>query len=837
MNEIIININEANKAQKYQDEKELFQIEAFKNVAKILKEHKVDDDKTKDITDCRFHDTIFIDGDRGVGKTAFMINIENYYKNIAKIEKPKYIFLKPVDPTLLEHTEKFLSVVLARIVEFVNDNKENFEEKYYKSLENLSKSLEAIKTLDEDIGIDEIASNKSSLKLEQYAHEFFLIVSKMFGVNAIVMLIDDVDMAFDKGFDVLEVVRKYLASPYLIPIVAGDMKLYREIVETKFMEKIDFYKDVSAYNQMKSIFEKGCFDDRQVTKSWDISKFGCDHELLIQNRQELKDKKYLVEHLVEQYLHKVFPSEYHIKLKDIFSILKSNNVTIEINGKKIPYKDLKDFEIRVINWGINQKEFTQQVFTNNTRDFAQYLYHKKEIFGKVFDETYNPDDYIEKEKSKPYSIISNRFDELIKKRIIGTDEHKKTLKLTADFYRYANDENKKRLSLLLDNDVEAFTEKGYSIYKALRGNFFLNEKSPYNKIDKEVIRSALDFPKYFTEYKSIVENLKESYFKEYFVFNLMLHNDYYTNTNTKHLFITGKFIEAFFCLLDNTIDNKSKIIINISNPIFSEISKNNYIQFNENYREEEFEDDSSVMTEKIQKYFSKETLPHNKPFITSIFLHEVLKKYINNLNIFKIGEHKNEVEDKFNDEFNKLYKEVPYFDNMKKVLYILLNSIAYFELRETPSNENIALGKNINNINKSRTYNKNIRKMIETDKETDNLTVFFYQLFRNILNNEDKSNSLFIKTFEELNDLNKLIEKKLKEYGYNPRGMTDEKKEALIDNIVSDMDKLDANMKRGILEYPRFMENIVYYVYKKKPDVKDKAMDLREQLLQGQDES
>ena len=92
-----ININEANKAQKYQTIEELFQIDAFKNVAKILEEHKFGKN-TSDITDCRFHDTIFIDGDRGVGKTAFMINIENYYNQSFKVEeKPKYIFLKSVD--------------------------------------------------------------------------------------------------------------------------------------------------------------------------------------------------------------------------------------------------------------------------------------------------------------------------------------------------------------------------------------------------------------------------------------------------------------------------------------------------------------------------------------------------------------------------------------------------------------------------------------------------------------------------------------------------------------------------------------------------------------------
>ena len=35
MNEIIININEANKAQRYQNKNELFQIEAFEKVSNV----------------------------------------------------------------------------------------------------------------------------------------------------------------------------------------------------------------------------------------------------------------------------------------------------------------------------------------------------------------------------------------------------------------------------------------------------------------------------------------------------------------------------------------------------------------------------------------------------------------------------------------------------------------------------------------------------------------------------------------------------------------------------------------------------------------------------------
>jgi hypothetical protein len=809
MNEIIININEANKAQKYSD-KGLFQIEAFKRVSKILNNHFYDKEKTKNIVDCRFHDTIFIDGDRGVGKTAFMLNIKNYYEKLYSEKTKKYLFLDPVDPTLLEHTEKFLSVILARIVEKVNESITNNEinsdisSKYYESLESLSKSLSAIKTLPDDIGIEEIASNKSSLKLEQHAHVFFKEVSHIFKVDGLVMLIDDIDMAFDKGFDVLEVVRKYLASPYLIPIVAGDMKLYKEIIETQFMEKIRFSDDI---NHLKAIYNTS-----ELKKS-----------------SEYEDKKKLLNNLVEQYLHKIFPNEYHIQLKNIFSILKENNVKIKLSDKlEVLYEDLKDFEIRLINYGINQKKFTHQVFTDNTRDFVQYLYNKREIFIHAFNDKTIP----KKEKEKDYLIISNRFDNLILEQFIKQSaRHKESLKLTADFYRYSNDIDKKRLSLLLDNDVNAFTDNGYSIYNALKGDFFIKGKMPYAKIEKEIIRNSLDFPKYFTEYKAIVDNLKNKFFQEYFVFDLMLHNDYYTNTNTKHLFITGKFLEAFFCLLDSTISNKYKLISNITEPIFSDIPKNNYVKFNESYQEEEYEEDSVEIVDKFNEYFTKEQLSYNKPFISSIFLYEVLKKYIKNLNIFKIGEHNIEIEDKFNDEFNKLYKEVPYFDNMKKVLYIFLNSVAYFELQETPSNENIALGKNINNINKSRTYNKNIRKIIDNEtKYKDTLSLFIYNLFKNVLNNTDKNNSLFSKTFEELNDVKKTIEKILKQYGYVNARMSDDDKEKLIDNLTENIDNLDSKIKAGILEYPRFIDNIVYFTYKKKPEVKNKANELRRLL-------
>lgn len=807
MNEIIININEANKAQKYQDEKELFQIEAFKNVAKILKEHKVDDDKTKDITDCRFHDTIFIDGDRGVGKTAFMINIENYYKNIAKIEKPKYIFLKPVDPTLLEHTEKFLSVVLARIVEFVNDNKENFEEKYYKSLENLSKSLEAIKTLDEDIGIDEIASNKSSLKLEQYAHEFFLIVSKMFGVNAIVMLIDDVDMAFDKGFDVLEVVRKYLASPYLIPIVAGNMKLYREIVEAKFMEKIDFYKDVSAYNQMKSIFEKGCFDDRQVTKSWDISKFGCDHELLIQNRQVLKDKKHLVDHLVEQYLRKVFPNEYHIKLKDIFTILKENKVQVKLKDDlEVPYTEIKDFEIRHINLGINQVEFTYQIFSNNTRDLVQYLFAKKDIYIEFFTKIKDkyPKEAIHK-KYIPQNVIDKYDNDIFQYIFKDTTLYKKSLEITSNIYEYGQDKQKE-LSRLIENDVKAFDHGIYDVYKAFIGKVFKD-----SKLVVEISKPRLAI--YYLSYKG-VKNFKDDNNK--YIVELFVHNNYYRNNETKNYLFAGKLLEIVLFSLSINKNSENKLADISSNiPFNSEFSKNKNYERNDSLSEEDTSVEDTVLTysDKFYSELFEQLLSWKKDnlvntALNSLSIYEILHKFFNNLNELKLKEKqlKNETPHKF----------------MKRIVYILINAVAFFEnSRKNLATTNIAM---VNTFDKetiekkTNAYIQNIQPLLDSSDKSITKALFSHPIIKIVLSDEKELEDL---VFPE----QKTATQKFNDFVKDIKSFGIDQKIEVLEKVL----KLDKQDIQEISQIDKFKKSVISTSKDSNTEKQNKFLELKQQ--------
>lgn len=790
--EIIININESNKAQKYKEKNELFQIEAFSRVTEILKEHS-HGYETKNIVDCRFHDTIFIDGNRGVGKTAFMLNIEKYYDAFMKKEKEesdnKFVFLNPIDPTLLEHTEKFLSVVLARIVEKVTDSLEENQvdtkklDNYYNSLEKLSKSLSAIKTLEVDLGIEEIASSKSSLKLEQHSHEFFKTVCKLFNnSHALVMLIDDVDMAFDKGFDVLEVVRKYLASPYLIPIVAGDMNLYKEIVETRFMDKIEFSNDMKY---LRSIYK---IED-------------------VKDSDEYKEKKELINNLVEQYLHKVFPSEYHIQLKNIYKILKEKYVTIIFNKDlKVSYDDIKNFEIRHLNLGINQVEFTFQIFSDNTRDLIQYLSSKKNIYLNFFT---NFKDYVyEKKKDIAYSPqnLNLKFDTAILSFVNENHNklYEKSIYKSSEFYKFSTDRKKKELSILTRNDYNSFDSNKYNLYKA-----FSTEEFRFLNKFKDLEKSV---PRYSIQSKGLQTILnKDDDYNDIlnYIIDLFIFNDYYSSHQRRNYIYTGKFLEAIIYsfsfdeeikeiddslinkisktideYLDNSKDDKKDLFQDFEkftklndeiystiyngtcgdsddkefSNVFSEIKENyNFkeredglvkiaakIPFgseflhNNRYKDEEFHDDDSLdSNESTNNYNLKELSTEiaiwkkiflNSVELNSLSLYEIIYKFFTNIEKIKSLESFQVFDEIVNGrriprkrlKRKELneLKENNPIFYLRRIVLILINAIAYFE----NSNENVA------NVNIAISEEFNIENILsKTSASLQNIKPMFYK--------------------------------------------------------------------------------------------------------------
>jgi hypothetical protein len=67
-----------------------------------------------------------------------------------------------------------------------------------------------------------------------------------------VLPIDDVDTTLHRAFENLEVVRRYLASPVLLPIVCGDLSLYREVTWRDAFKRLT--KDTAAYHEQAKPF-------------------------------------------------------------------------------------------------------------------------------------------------------------------------------------------------------------------------------------------------------------------------------------------------------------------------------------------------------------------------------------------------------------------------------------------------------------------------------------------------------------------------------------------------------------------------------------------------------
>ncbi len=79
-----------------------------------------------------------------------------------------------------------------------------------------------------------VALKQEGMELEQHLHRLFRLITQILGCQALILPIDDIDMVPERGYDVLEVLRKYLVSPYVIPIVSGQYEVYHHLVENYF---------------------------------------------------------------------------------------------------------------------------------------------------------------------------------------------------------------------------------------------------------------------------------------------------------------------------------------------------------------------------------------------------------------------------------------------------------------------------------------------------------------------------------------------------------------------------------------------------------------------------
>jgi len=245
------------------------------------------------INEVKMHDAILVYGSRGNGKSTVMINLKDFItgdysstKTKNKLKNRVKIF-ETIDPTIQEEDEDFLLVILSAILKEVENHQEDRYQKrdgFYDSLENVLKIVEATRSKKKDnIDIfDKFYGLKSGVGLAEELHNLFKHTKDIFDVEILVIPIDDVDMNLKQGYQIADSIRKYMSSPYIIPIVAFNIRQMRV---------------VTKYNKYK--------------------EFG----LEIDKELELEELSFL-RSLPNDYLSKVFPPNRRIYLKSVYEILK-----------------------------------------------------------------------------------------------------------------------------------------------------------------------------------------------------------------------------------------------------------------------------------------------------------------------------------------------------------------------------------------------------------------------------------------------------------------------------------------------------------------------------------
>lgn len=191
------------------------------------------------------HNAICISGSRGAGKTVFLRNAEAIWKD-AEIQKIENInvsdlyFVETIDPTLLNIQDNFSNVIIAQLYNAVENKlsspsvRTTKKNDFYTSLKELAESLGKKNDFSDNTGIDRILKYRSGIQIETFFHKYVENCLELLGCQAIVVPIDDVDMALNRAVEVLDEVRRLLSCPYIIPIVSGDHELYSHMVSVHF---------------------------------------------------------------------------------------------------------------------------------------------------------------------------------------------------------------------------------------------------------------------------------------------------------------------------------------------------------------------------------------------------------------------------------------------------------------------------------------------------------------------------------------------------------------------------------------------------------------------------
>ena len=360
-NKVLIDLLDSTYAHSFEEQNRIHQVEFDAAVNLVVNQiNRIPEQKDYKIGMLdRVHNTISIFGDRGTGKTSFIRSlfdeIEKRYK-----EKEDVVILGLIDPTLMEEKAH----IFLLIISLINDRvKKVLEEgtcepggEAYKQrmdwkacVKKMAKGLPSLDKVGNDYnnsswqdaelimqkGLDDIMA---AYQLEENFHKMVDMALKILGKKAFVVAFDDIDINMEKGWRVLETIRKHLTTPKIISLLSGNMYLYNLNVRGQQWEQ---------------------FGTRLLSK-------------------ENRDYHTLVNQLENQYMLKVFKAENRLHLYPLLYSIRLHNMEYRVKGAVQKETKIDEAYKQVLkNYGIcsatSQKVFAEYLMGLSIRSQINYL--------------------------------------------------------------------------------------------------------------------------------------------------------------------------------------------------------------------------------------------------------------------------------------------------------------------------------------------------------------------------------------------------------------------------------------------------------------------------------
>ncbi|MEQ9907980.1 hypothetical protein ABRP70_08980 [Pectobacterium odoriferum] len=368
MSKVIINLDNINDINEY-SESTMLQQTAKKKLDILLNGfiENVEKKTTSGMQNCckerknqinklqRNNNTIFVNGQRGTGKTTFLNAVLDFYS-----ENENGIFpLAFIDPTLIETHQNIIVDIVVKFKQLYDESLKycSDQEQYHELNKYLEKMAEGLRLLGEQKNnhskhddawflSQALKNSKSGQCLEERFHQFIDKIATTLNKKLFIIAIDDVDTNTEKAYEILENIRRYLSHPKIVVIISGDVTLYNYIIKNrKLIELTNVYK----------------------------------------NKGKDTETERLVGHLTQQYLTKIFPTYQRVELKNLKKI--NNEIGVSIESRKEENKKITILLEEILTQTLNLK--TQHINTNINFLLSQPIRSIVQLLKQITDDKPN----------------------------------------------------------------------------------------------------------------------------------------------------------------------------------------------------------------------------------------------------------------------------------------------------------------------------------------------------------------------------------------------------------------------------------------------------------------